>query len=453
MRAPRSVASLAGATLVASVVMVAGGAVSTANASGPAYVNAGNLTLITGTGAAADRWVYDKGTTSTKDDTVQPVNAVKGSCRLNYAAGALVRTAGVGGLPGYANHTIGVTQGSTSRTCARINPAVVRGTVKRESLVIALNRTSGKLFSPAFGAVLASSATLDISAVDDTQVKAETYRDGRRVGVFFLYGNEGPRPASLATKHAYCSTPDLDNDNKNLVDVAKATNASAASFANCTWKIPGPAFDTLKLTTMAGGAWLNGGGEWGAAAAKHRTTFSLVAPVAGALDCSASRSATATGTAGATLTGASVTRLGNAPTAGATPPCVAIPYTLDAASNVATFHKPATGSQSTAQFVVTLNRFYAKNAPFPVTVPLVDWEDGVGTHKLALCPAGLVGPTDTNGVPSSISSARLGTDQSTRAGLQFACVYNETKSYNSTTGALAVADYVYFTGDIKFPSA
>ena len=136
MRAPRSVASLAGATLVASVVMVAGGAVSTANASGPAYVNAGNLTLITGTGAAADRWVYDKGTTSTKDDTVQPVNAVKGSCRLNYAAGALVRTAGVGGLPGYANHTIGVTQGSTSRTCARINPAVVRGTVKREAAAL-----------------------------------------------------------------------------------------------------------------------------------------------------------------------------------------------------------------------------------------------------------------------------------------------------------------------------
>jgi len=259
--------------------------------------------------------------------------------------------------------------------------------------------------------------------------------------------DEKPAPATLPTGvTSWCQVTDGDDDDP------------VGTGDHCALALAGPNFDSVTITTLSGRASLGGGGTWGSTADQHRTTFAIVEPVAAAvvdagINCTDQKVATAT-TTGGIITGVQLTRLDN----GATDPasaCQGLPYTLSSDAAGATFHKPSVDSQKTAQFTVTITRTYPSGkVPFPVPAPRVDWEDGQPALDLGLCPGGLVSAArDANGVPTSVDYSKVGADQSPKPDVQFACVYAEETPYDNATGTMKVVDHIYFTGDIKFPSA
>lgn len=444
---PRAwIAGLSALSLAATVAVV-GVSTTSAVADTPTYTPAGTLSLITTSGTAGgDTWTYDRGTASTADDAAQPVVATTGTCTLSpaSAAGPLVTLTALNGSPGFLTHQLGVTQGVTTTKCSKINSYKLNYVLKNETLSIALNNTSGALADPLFGATLASGATLDMGLGDDSKVRADTYLNGVKVGSFTLIGDEY-QPSTLAPGTTFCRTPD-DDDESHMI-------------ANCAWTIPGPNFDTLTLTSVTGSVSLQGGGAWGAAAASHRTTFSLVSPVDGTIDCDASKVASVIGTGGE-LTGTTVTRLSN----GATNPdgtpvaCVGLPYTLDSAASSVTFHKPDLPGQESAQFATSVTRTFAA-APNPVPAAGVDWEvTGESPLPLAYCKPGLITGLDASTLPTGVNYGLLnplavgsgGDDQSSASGLQYACIYAQDPVFDLATGSLTQTDFIYFTGDIKF---
>jgi hypothetical protein len=445
MRARTWFSGLSATALVTGALVVGSGSLSTANATGPTPQPAGTLTLATAAGTATtDGWTYDNNTASTSDDVTQAVGAATDSCLLAPVAGSLVTTsANNGWSPGFANHRIGVTQSSAiTRSCNTVN--VVRTTVKwvttrtPESLTVKLNGSA--LSDPLFGAAQATGATLDVLAKDDTAVTATLSLAGATVGTYTLWADESPKFSPPAGQ-TYCKTGEDDSDDGDFHSVP----------TSCAWSFSGVNFDAITLTATQGAFSLSGGGEWGASAASHRTTFSLVKFFDGTLDCTTANVATANGNGGS-ITGIALTRLDNGDPAQG---CVALPYDLGVDGSTATFHKPNVSSQSTAQFAVQVSRHYTAPAPYPVPAPLVDWEDGNGNHPVPLCPAGFIGGIDANGNPTGVNYASLGTgdDQSPADGIQYACVYKPgAPSYNISNGSLDITDSIYFTGDIKFPT-
>lgn len=447
MRARTWITGLSATALVTATVVVGGGTLSNANATGPTAQPAGTLTLATASGTATtDAWTYDAGTADTSDDVTQPVAATSStSCLLTPTSGALVGLTGTSGSSaaqvGFVNHAIGVTTSATvAPACGQVNTTKTKTgkttyVTTNESLTIALNNSpTGALGNTFTTGDQATSATLDIAAFDDSNVTATTYLAGSPVATYYLIADEFT-PKTLGANTTFCLTPYMLTGKPGL----------------CTWNIGGGNFDSITLTSTAGWFSLNGGGEWGASAASHRTTFSLVSFFDGTLDCTTANVATANG-GGAGITGVALTRLDNGnPAQG----CVALPYDLGVDGSTATFHKPNVDSQSSAQFAVQVTRHYAAPAPYPVPVPLVDWEDGQGSHSLALCPAGFIGGIDGNGNPTAVNFASLTTanDQSPNNGIQFACVYKPgTPNYNLSDGSIDITDSIYFTGDIKFPT-
>jgi hypothetical protein len=454
MRARIWIATLTGATLAATVGLVGSGTLSTANASGPVAQPAGTLALTTTTGTGVDGWSFTKaGNVSGTPDATQAVGAVAGTCTLTPTTGPLVNLSATNGaaasLVGYATHSIGVTQGVTNSSCNRVGINKTTSKVGKtnvtttsvESLTLALsNGADGALYDPLFGAFQASGATLDLEVHEGTQVQAAVSLAGGTPTVYTLiaYDADDPKPASLPATTTWCVIADDDEHATNQGD-------------NCSWTIPGPNFDKVVLTPVAGWFSLEGGGDWPASSGDHRSTFSLVSFYDGALDCTNQNFAAVPAADSGLITGVALTRLDN----GVSTPegCVAVPYTLANDGSAATFHKPTVAGQASAQFAVTVTRTYASDAPLPVPAPLVDWENGEGKLALALCPVGLVGAYDSSGVPTALNYSNVGADQSSKPDTQFACVYKETPTYDNTTGSLTVVDYIYFTGDIKFPTA
>lgn len=454
MRARTWIATLSATTLAMTVALAAGGTLSTANASGPVAQPAGVLALTTTTGTGVDGWSFTKpGNVSGTPDATQAVGAVAGTCNLTPTTGPLVTLTGTNGDAaspvGYAKHAIGVTQGVTNSSCNRVGinktSTKVNGktvtTTKAESLTLALNNgTGGALSDPQFGAFQASNATLDLDVEEGTRIQASVSLAGGTPTTYTLiaYDADDPKPANLPATTTWCV---IGSDRDNYGSLGH----------NCTWNIPGPNFDKIVLTAVSGSFSLGGGTDCAKTGTVHRSTFSLVSFYDGALDCTTQNFAAVPAADSGLITGVALTRLDN----GASTPegCVAVPYTLDNDGSAATFHKPSVAGQASAQFAVTVTRTYASNAPFPVPAPLVDWENNEGNLSLALCPVGLVGAYDSNGVPTSLDYSKVGADQSGKPDTQFACVYKETPTYDNTTGSLTVVDYIYFTGDIKFPTA
>jgi len=458
MRARVWIATLTSATLAATVGLFGAGTLSTANASGPTAQPAGTLALTTTTGVGVDGWSFTKtGNVSGTPDANQAVAAVAGTCNLTPTSGPLVNLSATNGaaasLVGYAAHSIGVTQGVTNSACNKVGinktttkpakgPAVTTTSV--ESLTLALNTgPGGALSDPLFGPFQASGATLDLEVHEGTQVQASVSLANGAPTVYTLiaYDADDSKPtAPLPPNTTWCTIADDDEH-------------ATAQGDNCTWTIPGPNFDKVVLTPVAGWFSLEGGGDWPAASGDHRSTFSMVSFFDGTFAaCDGTDSQTTFG--GGTVKSADLTRL----VSGEPSQCNPLPYTLDTTAAGTTFHKP-TPSGDTSQFAIALTRTYAAPVPNPVKAAIVNWEDGTagedgqGNHSLAFCKPGLIDSVDANNLPVGIHYANLDAvtdDQSPKDGLQYACVYQQLPVYNLQTGSLTMTDWIYFTGDVRF---
>ena len=456
MRTRAWITVLSATALTTAVTVVASGSMSTANATGPTPQPAGTLTLATATGTATtDAWSFDNNTPAdTTDDVSQPVAAASPtSCFMAAAsaAGPLVSVAGVGpagSATGFAAHAIGVTQSATiTRACSTVGVVKVgsgsTATRVSESLTVSLNSGAGGAFAdPTFGGYQATAASLDIVAQDDSKVTATTYLKGVPVATLNLVADEDAPPATLPAGTTYCRT-----------STSEGGDDWTGTRASCPWAIGGGNFDSITLTTTQGNFSLQGGGEWGANAAAHRTTFSLVRFFDGTLNCNAGTSTVTDGN----VTSATIQRLDNGDP---TQACTLIPSTLSTSGGTVTFHKPLT-SQTTAQFVVTMQRTIAPGAGGVVQLPIdsltVNWEDAAaagGTATvdfLTQCPASLGTSPNFNygAIPTTAFDTVTGApgDMSPLTGKQYACVLQETPQ-PQLDGSVIVNDTVYLTGDM-----
>lgn len=428
MRARSRIAVLAAGTLGLAAVLVGSGSLSTANASGPVAQPAGTLTLTTLTGSATgDAWSF--GSVS------QPVGAVPGTCTLTPTTGPLVNLTATNGVPAFATHMIGVNGAPwPNYQCARINKYY---NYPGQSLTIGINNVAGgPLNDPTFGAFLASAATFDLEVTDNSKLKAELLVNGSVVGTYALWADDNKTPTTVPAGTAYCrlaSTWSRDTYGKK---------------DNCTWSISGgPNFDSIRLTAVAGSFSVEGGGDWGADAATHRTTISLVSFFDGTTVCG--DAITVVGQGSDSIDGV-LTPLGP-DTEGAT--CEGgTPYTIESDEEGLTFHKPDYADPN-GQYAIALQRTFtdASAAEFPQPGLEVDWEADEGRLPLNLCPAGLIGNTlNADGTPTVVDLSVIdGVDQSAlRPEQQFACIYKSVPDYDSETGVLTTTDYVWFTGDI-----
>jgi hypothetical protein len=454
MRARRSIAILSGATLAITLAMAGGGALSTANAGGPTWLSAGTLTLSTsssGTAASGfEGWTFSDGAAA---PVTQALTTPTGSCLLTPADGPLVKLSAANGFPGFAAHSIGVTQTATSAQCNKVN--INKTTTKTskttsvtttsiESLTVALNNVApGALYDPTFAGLMAASTHLDLEVRDDSTLTAQLFDHGVPLpaanGLFTLIGDEKAPPATLPANTTYCRTGTTEGGSDEI-----------GTRDNCPWDLtPGLNFDSIVLTPVAGSFSLEGGGDYGTAAPANRTTFALVKQYDGTL-------ATCDGTSSATSFGGDATlfRLANGDPNQA---CAPLPYTFSTAGGYTTFHKPQPAGD-TSQFAITLTRHFSP-APLGVPAPKVNWEDGSNTDlPIPWCAGGVIGGIDSTNLPTGIAfplSAALdqSPDATGKAGVQYACVYKQSPVLNLGDGSLTVVDYVFFTGDIKFPTA
>jgi hypothetical protein len=463
MRARVWIATLTGATLAATVGLVGSGTLSTANASGPTWLDAGTLTLsTTASTATGDGWSYSDGTTTTP---TQFLTTPTGSCVLTPTSGPLVNLSATNGVPGFASHSIGVTQGPTSSQCNKVNinktttktsTGTYVTTTSVEALTVALNNLpasggtpAGSLYDPTFGGLMATATHLDLDLRDGSKVTAQLFDHTTALpsatGAFTLIADEDAPPATLPLNTVYCRTTSGEDD----YDYSGTGD-------NCGWNIaPGVNFDSILLTPVTGAFSLQGGGEFGSAASSNRTTFTLVKKYDGTFaTCDGKSSATTLGSGN--VQGATLTRLANNDPS---QPCAPLPYTFSTTDGNTTFHKPQpTGD--TSQFAIALTRYWPK-APNPVPAAQVNWEDISNSNlNIPWCVAGAITSVDANNLPTSIASPLPpgATDQSPDAsggkpGLQYACIYKQSPVLNLTDGSLTQVDYIYFTGDIKFPTA
>ncbi|MGD9954872.1 MAG: hypothetical protein AB7O74_15655 [Candidatus Nanopelagicales bacterium] len=422
MNARAWIASLSGATLVAalSVVTVA---VPAADAAPPVEVPVGTLTLSTG---SVDSLVYDKGTTSTADDITQDVGK-SGKCALSPASGPLVdwSAAGSSNVVGFYNDSIGVAQksgsGSSGTSCSRVSGS--------ESLTLALPRTTGGAYDTFFGVAFANSATLDIEMKgEDTVVRADLTLGGASAGTFYLTSNdddEDDRSVNDRPNTTLCNAGETDS------------GPDSGSRDNCDWTISDVRFDTVRLSSEHGSFSLEGGGDYGAQAGAHRTTFSMAVLADGTIDCNTS-TGPVTSTTG-DVSSVQVNRLDN----GDGSACAPLPFTLRTDAGSATFHKPG-DTQGSAQFTLSLTRTVpASSGIDPLTV---DWEDGTPVYDLPWCKTGLkTGSTFNYSVLTAADDA-----SSITPGIQYACQFGLDPTFNEDDATLTIVDSVYFTGDIKF---
>lgn len=427
MRARSRIAVLAAGTLGLSVALVSTGSLSTANASGPTAQPAGALTLTTFTGSTTgDAWSFGS--------TTQSVGAVPGTCTLTPTSGALaplVTLSATGGVPAFATHMIGVNGAPfPNYQCAKINKyAGYAG----QSLTIALNNAAvGPLHDAELGAFLAARATLDIEVTDNSKLQADLIAGGAVVGTTQLWADDNKTPTTVPAGYTYCHLP-----------YKTWMRDTYGSKDNCTWAIDkGINFDAIKLTAITGSFSVEGGGDWGAAAASHRTTFDIVKFYDGVTTCGEDITIGGAGDLSGNLVPLDVE---GAPCEGGTP------YTVDATDDGLTFHKPAT-ADANGQYALQVNRTFPAGTAFPAPGLIVDWEAGEGPLDLALCPAGLIEGVAPTGLPTSINTTVLAglPDQSpvSPTTKQFACIYNPSTSYDTATGVLSTSDWVWFTGDI-----
>jgi hypothetical protein len=247
------IASLTVATVAAalSVVTVA---VPAADAAPPVEVPAGTLTLSTG---AVDNLVYDKGTASTDDDVTQAIGTKAGTnCTLEPLSGPLVAWTATGGVPSFRSDSIGTSATTLPiLACAQINKSF------SQSLTLSLDRSVDGAYGSIFGVAFAKSASLDVEVKgDDALIRAETSLNGVLTGTFYLFNDDKTSKRPVLPNLTVC------NGDQYSYSYDRGTKD------NCTWPISGAQFDRIKLIPQKGSVSLEGGGDWGAAAASSTAT-------------------------------------------------------------------------------------------------------------------------------------------------------------------------------------
>jgi hypothetical protein len=416
------VAALATTSLIAMLGVVAVAA-PTAGAAPPVEVPVGTVTLSTG---AVDALVYDRGTAAADDDVTQPIATKAGTtCTLTPTTGPLVTWTAAGGIPSFRSDSIGTSATTLPiLACAQINKSF------SQSLTLTLDQSATGPFTTIFGVAFANAATLDVEVKgDDALIRLDARRAGATVGTFYLFND------SKSSKK-----PNLPN--LTICDTSQSSySGDLGTVDNCAWSIGGVAFDSLRITPQRGSVSLEGGGDFGEAAASRRTTIQMAVLADGAVDCEA---ATDPVTGEGTVTDVEVVRL---PNGDAAEECAPLPFTLSTEGGSATFRKPG-NTQGTSQFTLSLTRTIPATSGVP---PLtVDWEDGTEVYDLPWC--GDVWTPGVDGAPPTFDYGQLtAADDASAAtdGIQYACQYALAPELNSD-GTITIVDSVYFTGDIKF---
>ena len=353
------------------------------------------------------------------------------------------------GAPGYSAGSIGVSSGNkTSGTaCGQVN------TDATEALSLALNPTN---VATVFGPAKADSATLDIEVKSDARIRADLFDGTSLVGTYELQSGSsidaitstGPTPIFKCRKQSDSGPDSGSNDNctwfiNNNVPASDGTDRGRL----------GADFTKIMLTPSSASS-PSRVAATGSVPAANRSVLHLESMAEGTLDCDNANVASQLGNGGV-ITGVDVTRLDNGDGATGT----ALPYTprCDLPATWPPFHKPLTTLQEAAQFAIAVSRHFGTRSN-PVPAAQVDWEDGTGAHDLAFCRTGVVtaiggGPDYLPTVDWNLANTGTGFDQSPSKTLVAVRVHLQAgfgpRHHRRLGGSV---DWVYFTGDIKFPS-
>ena len=463
MRARSWIATASGAAVVATFGIVGAGLATSARADAssptPVLVSAGTLTFSTLTSPAT--FTYS----GAPSLPAQNITTARDKCSLASSGTSFVSFAAeptsTNAQASFANSSMGVLSANkkTGTACYQVNA------IAGESLTWQLDQSTTGPLATLYGPARANSANFDINIAGNAVVQADFYNGTHRVGGAEVQsGFSAPQPLyNTYDQLAICnytsnSGPQSGYNNNCYWNVAPLADGAGLdptdpSLAGYDTTQPGSlTWDRVVLTAKVGQFSVQGGGQWPASSGERRTQLSLYSLAQGTLDCTGT---TPTVSNDGNVTSIGVQRLDNGV---ATPDgCQLIPYSLTASGGSGTFHKPATGSQVSAQFVVTFTRTIAPPAggttvSFPIPALKINWEDGGVTggaateNTLTTCPAALFqpGPSFTySGVP---------TDFSPMNGTQYACQFGEQQT-ELANGSLQVVDYVYLTGDAKFYGA
>jgi len=452
MRTRSWLAAVTGASLIATLGVVTLGSLPAANATGE--IEAGTVTISTvygnpGNGTAV--WTPPAGSTATaKTETLG-----RGSrCALTQTGADVINFAsfpsGADGTPGFGYGGVGVSSLNkrSGNACSQVNSDVDNSGTD-ESLTVLLN---GPATTTIFGPGIAYGAQLDLEIKGNAKLVLTTKNGTATARTYTIYSGTAV-PASLGATDIACNSgtsdtgPDSTSGDNCQVRIGAASVAAA---------VPADYFDSMTIEAQAGSFSLEGGSDWGAAAAANRTVFRLAAVPDGIINCPADNHAEKLDASYATW-GIEVDRMAN----GDGTSCVPLPYALVTDGTSASFLKPI-DQQPTAQFVITLK--HLGTTANPPGIVQYDWEDGAGPKDLAKCgdayysgvQGGVGDETDlaliVNGAQPVIDYAALKAtvaDASPLGGYQHACVFAQT-SQALDGGSVLSIDYLYLTGDIKF---
>jgi hypothetical protein len=484
MRARTWIATLSATTLALTTAAAAGGLISGATAAGetnsgtPSGSPAGVVTLATTSTGAGTTTVSFTNAAGTKSTVIQTLSTAKDKCSLAsavttggspYLSFVGKSTTGSGAAASFLKNGIGVlaSNNATGTACGQVNKNF------GESLTVSLN-SANPAFASLFGSAKAKSANFDMNLSGNAVIKAVFYRGTVAVGQAELQsGFSAPQPIS-----------DI-REQLQICNYSSNSGPQSGYNNNCFWKIEpftvkddsgtttNPAgngggalvsstaggaadFDSVVFTPLVGDFAIQGGAGYPTGSTVGGpTSFTLESFSEGTLNCDSARIATQPGAGGA-ITNVGITRLVNGainPATGLPVTCVALPYSLDTTADAATFHKPLTTGQETAQFALKIDRAFATPTN-PLAAVKVDWEDGAGSHNVPFCATGVITSIDSaTGLPTvDFSKVTTALDQSADALVQYACVYSQSVSIGAN-GSATASDWVYFTGDIKFPTA
>ncbi len=460
MRARSWIATLSGAAVVATFGVVGAGLATSARADAssttPILVSAGNLTFSTLSSPAT--FTYSGAPALPAQD----ITTARDKCSLATSGTSFVsfdaEPAATNAKASFANASMGVLSANkkTGTACYQVNADA------GESLSWQLDQSATGPLATLYGPARANSANFDINLAGNAVIMADFYNGSHRVG-------------GAEMQSGFSAPQDLYNSYDQLFICNSTSNSGPQSGYNnnCYWHIdpiaagagldpndlslagydttqPGAlTWDRVVLTAKVGQFSVQGGAQWPASLGEHRTQLFLYSLAQGTLDCTGT---TPTVSNDGNVTSIRVQRLDNG--VATSDGCQPIPYSLTASGGSGTFHKPATGTQVSAQFVVTFTRTIAPpsggtTVSFPIPALKINWEDGGVTggaatvNTLTSCPATLYqpGPAFTyGGVPA---------DFSPMDGTQYACQFGEQQT-ELADGSLQVVDFVYLTGDAKF---
>jgi hypothetical protein len=447
MRAFRiGIAAASVALLTASAVIVPASGEDPAPST-PARVDGGVLAIETGT---TDRVYLD----ADKDGIAESTQALSGRKDCLVATDETLLK--IDGLPPRSDATdtasfigdaLGVAEKKSGTSCGTVDAT-------GEKLVLTLNQVGLK---GQIGDRLAASAYLDVELKQDAKIFATASTAGAtQTSTFELRSG---------------STIDPNVPTGAVVGGAVVFNCTARADSgpdsttgdNCRWPISSPSwlpggddeqdFDTLVLEARNGSFSLDGGADGLVPPAppsdfpQRASFFELVTVADGELICG-DETRTVAGSGDAPEI--TVRRLENSDLDGDGAPdeeCVLIPYTLTNGGSFAQFLKPL-DTQSSAQFVATIDWNVAASEPLPLPVTEVDFEAGEGPVAIGWCPdpkytdGEFVGITDPAAVPDL--SAAL-------SGKQFACLGTQTaKVLDGDLDYVVNTEEIYVLGDIRF---